>query len=102
MLFMRGSHLLRHASTLQGVVALSSAEAEFYGLTQGAASLFGIRSYFRDWGVELTIAAVWSGSSSGLAFVLRVCRAASSWAGRWLCCPGLSVAENRSKGVFHA
>lgn len=71
MIVRRGIHLLRHSSTLQSVTALSSAEAEFYALTKGAAYALGTRSYFRDWQTELTVEAIWSDSSSGLSFSTR-------------------------------
>ena len=67
---LRGSHSLRHSSTLQSVLALSSAEAEFYALTKGAAYALGIQSYFRDWGVELPITC-YTDASSGLSFATR-------------------------------
>ena len=31
----RGQHLLRHSSTVQSVIGLSSAESEYYALTKG-------------------------------------------------------------------
>ena len=71
MIIQRGKHLLRHGSTLQSTTALSSAEAEYYALTKGAAYALGIQSMFRDWGLELGLAVVWSDSSSGLSFASR-------------------------------
>ena len=70
LIVLRGNHLLRHTSSLQATVALSSAEAEFYAMTQGAAYTLGTQSYFRDWQVELTIAC-YSDASSGLSFASR-------------------------------
>ena len=67
---MRGSHLLRHQSTLQGAIALSSAEAEYYALGSTAAYCLGVQSYFRDWQIELAVTC-YSDSSSGLSFASR-------------------------------
>ena len=67
---MRGKHLLRHLSTLQTTIALSSAEAEFYALTAGAAYSLGVQSFFRDWGTEVELTCH-SDSSSGLGFASR-------------------------------
>ena len=64
---MRGRHLIRHTCNLQTVVALSSAEAEFYASTKGAALSLGVQSQLRDWGVELAIT-MHTDSSSGMAF----------------------------------
>eukprot|EP00971_Amphidinium_carterae_P022858 450754-Amphidinium_carterae.1 len=36
MLLLGGKHLLRHSSTVQAVIGLSSAESEYYALTKGA------------------------------------------------------------------
>jgi hypothetical protein len=49
---------------------LSSAEAEFYALTKGAAYGLGIQSYFRDWGIELKVTC-YSDASAGLSFASR-------------------------------
>ena len=40
----RGTHLLRHMSCLQTLVALSSGEAEYYALIRGACTSLGIQS----------------------------------------------------------
>ena len=48
MIVRRGSHLLRHASNLQSTVSLSSADADSYAITKGAAFGLGIQSFFRD------------------------------------------------------
>ncbi|CAK0894978.1 unnamed protein product, partial [Prorocentrum cordatum] len=70
MLLFRGSHLLRSSSTLQSITALSSAEAEYYAATKGAAYALGTRSYFRDLGRELGVT-VHTDSSSGRSFASR-------------------------------
>ena len=51
----RGSHLIKHWSTTQSTVALSSAEAELTGISKGAAQGLGLRSIARDLGIELSL-----------------------------------------------
>ena len=52
---MRGSHLLKHWSTTQPTIALSSGEAELGGLCKGAANGIGLRSVAADLGIKLSI-----------------------------------------------
>ena len=52
---MRGSHLLKHWSTTQPTIALSSGEAELGGLCKGAANGIGLRSVAHDLGIGLSI-----------------------------------------------
>ena len=42
----RGRHLLRHSSTGQNVIVLSSAESEYYALTKRGCSGLGLQSLF--------------------------------------------------------
>ena len=70
MIITRGKHVLRHSSTLQGPRALSSAEAEFYAQTKGAAYALGLQSFFEDWNVAVDVV-MYSDSSSGLSFSSR-------------------------------
>ena len=49
---MIGGHLVRHNSTLQTVVGLSSGESEYYALCRGAATGLGILSHLKDLGIE--------------------------------------------------
>ena len=49
---MFGSHLIKSWSTTQDLIALSSGEAEYYGLVKGSAIGLGIRSMMRDLGVN--------------------------------------------------
>ena len=51
----RGSHLIKHWSTTQSTVALSSAEAELTGISKGAAQGLGLQSIARDLGIELAL-----------------------------------------------
>lgn len=70
MVVLRGRHLLKHSSTLQSVVTLSSCEAEYYAMTRGAAAGLGIVSLYRDWGIELSLE-IYTDSSSAKSFVMR-------------------------------
>ena len=51
----RGQHLLRHSSTVQNVIGLSSAESEYYALTKGGCSGLGLQSLFADWNLKLQL-----------------------------------------------
>ena len=51
----RGCHLLRHSSTVQNVIGLSSAESEYYALTKGGCAGWGIQSHLVDWGLQLPL-----------------------------------------------
>jgi hypothetical protein len=50
---MIGYHVIKHWSTTQGVVALSSAEAELYGIVKGAVQGIGLCSIAGDLGDKL-------------------------------------------------
>ena len=51
----RGNHLIKHWSTTQTTVALSSAEAELTGICKGAAQSLGLQSLAADLGISLQI-----------------------------------------------
>ena len=50
-----GSHLIKSWSTTQAVIALSSGEAEFYGIVKGGSIGIGLRSVLGDLGVDCRI-----------------------------------------------
>ena len=50
-----GSHLLRHWSTTQATIALSSGEAELVGIVKGASHGLGLQSLAMDLGWALTL-----------------------------------------------
>ena len=52
---MLGTHQLKHWSSTQGVIALSSAEAELYGIVKAAVQGMGLVSVARDLGEELSM-----------------------------------------------
>ena len=67
---MIGSHLLNSWSSTQGVVSLSSGEAEFYGVTKAAGIGLGYQSLLEDLGVAAGIR-VWTDSSATLGICGR-------------------------------
>ena len=66
----RGQHLLRHSSTVQNVIGLSSAESEYYALTKGGCSGLGLQSLFADWNLELQLS-LYTDFSSAKAIASR-------------------------------
>eukprot|EP00974_Lingulodinium_polyedra_P033949 3264389-Lingulodinium_polyedra.AAC.1 len=53
---LRGAHLLKHWSSTQKVVTLSSGEAELAGVVKGAGEALGLQSLGRDLQIEMAIA----------------------------------------------
>ena len=52
---MWGSHLVKSWSSTQSVVALSSGEAEYYGMVKGASVALGLQSVLKDFTIECSI-----------------------------------------------
>ena len=52
---MLGRHMIKAWSSTQTVIALSSGEAEYYGLVKGAAQGIGVDSLLKEWGVQHNI-----------------------------------------------
>ncbi len=52
---LRGTHCLKHWSSTQPTIALSSGEAELGGLCKGAANAIGLRSVALDLGIHLSL-----------------------------------------------
>ena len=52
---MRGSHCLRHWSSTQSTIALSSGEAELGGMAKGMSQGLGLRSIGADLGISLQL-----------------------------------------------
>jgi hypothetical protein len=52
---MLGSHCIKTWSSTQDIIALSSGEAEYYGLVRGASQAIGIKSMLHDMGVDVDI-----------------------------------------------
>ena len=51
----RGNHLIKHWSTTQSTVALSSAEAELTGICKGASQSLGLQSLAADLGIKVKL-----------------------------------------------
>ena len=66
----RGLHLLRHSSTVQNLIGLSSAENEYYALTKGGCSGLGLQSLFAEWNLKLQLS-LHTDSSSAKAVASR-------------------------------
>ncbi len=72
---MLGGHLVKHWSTTQKVVTLSSGEAELAGIVKGSAEALGLQSLARDLGVEVQIR-VYAVSSAAIG----ICKRTGHWA----------------------
>ena len=55
MAVMWGGHLLKHGSSVQSTVALSSGESEYYALLRASAHALGIKSMLQDWAYGTTL-----------------------------------------------
>ena len=67
---MLGCHTIKHWSSTQTSVALSSGEAEFAGVIRGAGQALGYQALLRDLGVEAPIR-VWTDSSAAIGICTR-------------------------------
>ena len=65
---MLGKHTLRTRSTTQPTVALSSAEAEYYALVEGATRGLGLKTMLGEMGVQVDIIVISSYWSSAKSF----------------------------------
>ena len=65
-----GSHAIKHWSSTQSSVALSSGEAEFAGVIRGAGQGLGYQALLRDFGVESSLR-VWTDSSAAIGICNR-------------------------------
>ena len=54
-LLFHGGHLIKSWATTQTVVALSSGEAEYYGVTKGSCEAIGLKGIVQDMGIDLGI-----------------------------------------------
>ena len=67
---MLGTHTVKTWSSTQGVIALSSGEAEYYGLVKAAGAGLGHQSLMDDLGLHLPVR-VWTDSSAALGIASR-------------------------------
>ena len=52
---MHGNHNIKTWSTTQQVIALSSGEAEYYGMVKGAGNALGMAGVFQDMGIQYDV-----------------------------------------------
>ncbi len=67
---MLGEHAVKHWSSTQKSISLSSGEAEFAGVIRGAGQGLGYQALLRDLGVELPLR-VWTDSSAAIGICTR-------------------------------
>ena len=67
---MLGKHLIKSWSSTQGVISLSSGEAEFYGVTKATGVALSYQALMRDLGIELPIR-VWTDSTATMGICGR-------------------------------
>ena len=69
---MIGRHLLKTYSRQQKTIALSSAEAELYGMTACSSELLGMQACAADLGMKLNVS-IYADASAALGIVQRLC-----------------------------
>jgi len=67
---MLGKHCMKHWSSTQTSISLSSGEAEFAGVIRGAGQGLGHQALLKDVGVELPLR-VWTDSSAAIGICSR-------------------------------
>jgi len=67
---MLGKHTIKHWSSTQPSVALSSREAEFYGVVRGAGQGLGYQSLLKDLGMAVPLR-MWTDSSAAIGICSR-------------------------------
>ena len=92
---LRGTHLIKHWSSTQRAVTLSSAEAELYGLVKGTTEALGIQAWGRDLGLEMPVR-MHADSEAAIA----ICRRSGIGRVRHLAVGQLWVQEGLRRGDF--
>ena len=92
---MHGSHLIKHWSSTQTTVALSSAEAELTGICKGAAQGLGLRALAKDLGLKWEITV-----GTDAAAAIGICRRRGIGKIRHLATADLWVQDRVKKGDF--
>ena len=67
---MWGSHMIKSWSSTQSVIALSSGEAEYYGIVKGASVGLGLQSVLKDFGITSSIS-IKSDATAAIAIASR-------------------------------
>ena len=65
-----GSHLIKSWSSTQSIIALSSGEAEYYGVVKGASVGLGLQSVLKDFDVSSSIT-IKSDATAAIAIASR-------------------------------
>ena len=65
-----GSHTIKHWSSTQTGISLSSGEAEFNGVVRGAGQALGYQSLLKDLGVDIPVR-LWTDSSAAIGICSR-------------------------------
>jgi hypothetical protein len=65
-----GSHTIKHWSSTQASISLSSGEAEFNGVVRGSGQALGYQSLLKDLGIDVPIR-VWTDSSAAIGICSR-------------------------------
>ena len=94
-MIMLGDHPLRHWSTTQATIALSSGEAELVGIVRGASQGLGFQSMGRDLGIPFTLHIRTDATAA-----IGICRRRGLGKIRHLSCADLWVQERLRHGDF--
>ena len=92
---LRGQHLIKHWSSTQKAVTLSSAEAELCGIVKGTTEALGIQSVGRDLGLEMALS-----MHTDSAAAVGICNRAGIGRVRHLAVGQLWVQEGLRRGDF--
>ena len=65
------NNVLKTWSRTQAVIALSSAESEFYALVKASAETLGLGTMLKEWGFQVKGAQVWGDASAALGIINR-------------------------------
>ena len=65
-----GSHVIKSWSKTQSLIALSSAESEFYAILKASAETLGVLSMMKDLGYTLQ-GEIWGDASAALGIINR-------------------------------
>ena len=92
---MRGNHCIKHWSTTQSTVALSSGEAELGGICRGASIGLGLQSLALDLGISLDLEVLTDATAA-----IRICRRRGLGKIRHLATADLWVQDRVRRGDF--
>ena len=67
---MLGKHTIKHWSSTQPTISLSSGEAEFYGVVRGSGYGLGYQALLHDVGIDAEVR-VWTDSSASIGICSR-------------------------------